>query len=59
MDRLNVSLNRQTKANYHVAIMAAMKLASKKLNRYYSLTDNSSIYRIAMGLAIFFVDILN
>ena len=27
-----------------------MKLASKKIDRYYSLTDPSSIYRIAMVL---------
>ena len=27
-----------------------MKLAEKKLNRYYSLTDLSSPYRIAMGM---------
>ena len=35
---------------YHPTIIAAMKLVSKKMDRYYSLTDSSPIYRIAMVL---------
>jgi hypothetical protein len=31
------------------AIRAALKLAKKTLNRYYSLTDASETYRVAMG----------
>lgn len=31
------------------AIRAALHLAKKTLNRYYSLTDRSETYRIAMG----------
>ena len=50
MDRLTDSLNTVTKKPYHVAIKAAMKLARAKMNRYYSLTDSSSAYRIAMVL---------
>jgi hypothetical protein len=50
MDRLTSSLNNTTKRPYHPAILAAMKLASKKMDRYYSLTDSSSTYRIAMVL---------
>jgi hypothetical protein len=50
MDKLNVTLNRQTKQTYHPAIQVAMKLASKTLNRYYSKTDEAAAYRIAMGL---------
>jgi hypothetical protein len=50
MDRLNVALNRQTKQPYHPAIKSVMKLAANKLNRYYSLTDNSTIYRVVMGM---------
>jgi len=50
MDRLDSHLNAATKAPYHPAILAAMKLARKKINRYYSLTDISSAYRIAMVL---------
>ena len=49
MDKLDNHLNPHTKQPYHPAIKAAMKLACKKINRYYSLTDLSSVYRIAMG----------
>ena len=34
------------------AIRAAANLAKKTLNRYYSLTDASETYRIAMGAFI-------
>jgi hypothetical protein len=49
MDRINNNLNCRTKKNFHPAIQVAMKLASKKLDRYYSMTDSSSVYRISMG----------
>jgi hypothetical protein len=49
MDTLNDTLNPKTKELYHPAILAAMKLARKKMDRYYSLTDDSAPYRIAMG----------
>ena len=38
--------------NAHVlepAIRAALKLAKRTLNRYYSLTDTSETYHVAMG----------
>lgn len=35
---------------YHPSLVAAMKLARKKMDRYYSLTDSSHVYRIAMVL---------
>jgi hAT family C-terminal dimerisation region len=50
MDRLTNSLNQQTGNAYHPSIIAAMKLARKKMDRYYSLTDASNAYRIAMVL---------
>jgi hypothetical protein len=50
MDKLDNGLNANTKQIYHPAIKAAMQLARAKMNRYYSITDNSSIYRIAMGV---------
>lgn len=31
------------------AIKASLELGKKTLNRYYSLTDSSEVYRIAMG----------
>jgi hypothetical protein len=49
MDKLNRGLNPQSKEAYHPAIKAAMRLARAKMNRYYSITDSSSAYRIAMG----------
>lgn len=50
MDRITSHLNYQTGKVYHPSIAAAMKLARKKMDRYYSLTDSSSTYRIAMVL---------
>ena len=32
------------------AIRAAVEVAKKTLNKYYSLTDSSELYRIAMGM---------
>jgi hypothetical protein len=49
MDRLENTLNAKTNTKYHSSILAAMKLARKKMDRYYGLTDLSSTYRIAMG----------
>ena len=34
---------------YSVAIKTALTISKKTLNRYYSKTDLSDIYRIAMG----------
>lgn len=50
MDRLTSTLRFNTKTPYHSAIAAAIRLARNKMNRYYSLTDYSSVYRIAMVL---------
>ena len=50
MDKLDTHLKPGTREPYHPAIQAAMKLARKKINHYYSMTDLSSVYRIAMGL---------
>jgi len=52
MDRLHNTLNPETKEKYHLSILVAMKLAQKKLDQYYSRTDLSSVYRIAMGKVI-------
>ena len=50
MDQLTETLNQQTGKAYHPVITAAMKLACKKMDRYYSLTDSSNTYHIAMVL---------
>ena len=49
MDKLEEHLKPGTQEPYHPAIQAAMKLVQKKINRYYSMTDLSSVSRIAMG----------
>ena len=49
MDKIDNHLNPTMKKPYHPAIQATMKLARKKLNRYYSMTDLSVAYWIAMG----------
>ena len=49
MDKLDNHLNPNMKKLYHPVIQAVMKLARKKINHYYSLTDLSSAYKIAMG----------
>lgn len=50
MDRITSQLNYETGKAYHPSLAAAIKLARKKMDRYYSLTDSSSTYRIAMVL---------
>ena len=35
--------------SYSPSIRAALGIAKKTLNRYYNATDNSEVYRIAMG----------
>jgi hypothetical protein len=50
MDKLNNHMNNvETKEEFRPAIQAAMKLARKKMDRYWKLTDNSNTYRIATG----------
>jgi hypothetical protein len=53
MDTLCGTLNPETKQQYHTSILAAIALARKKMNRYYSLTDEAAPYRIAMGKSPF------
>jgi hypothetical protein len=52
MDTLANTLDPETKKPYHPSILAAMALARKKMNWYYSLTDEAAPYRIAMGMSI-------
>ena len=35
--------------NYSSSIHATLKIGLKLLNKYYSITDNSEVYQIAMG----------
>ena len=50
MDHITKGLDPRTKKPYHPAIVAALKLARNKMNRYYSLTDTSIMYCIVMVL---------
>jgi len=50
MDWITSNLNTQTGKAYHSSLMVAMKLAHKKMDHYYSLTDSSNVYHIAMVL---------
>ena len=50
MDQITSNLNHQTGKSYHPSLAAAMKLACKKIDHYYSLTNSSNVYRIAMVL---------
>jgi hypothetical protein len=40
---------------FEPAIRAALGLAKKTLNRYYNLTDDAEVYRIAMGKFYFYI----
>jgi hypothetical protein len=52
MDILTNTLDPETKKPYHPLILAAMALAQKKMDHYYSLTDKAAPYQIAMGTSI-------
>jgi hypothetical protein len=55
MDRMHDSLLAAcNNENYSPAIRAALKIGMNLLNKYYSITDNSEVYRIAMSTLIFF-----
>ena len=50
MDHINKVLTSQSlDSDYHPVIHAALGLSKKVLNRYYSATDHSEVYHIAMG----------
>jgi hypothetical protein len=50
MDWITSNLDYQTGKAYHPSLAATVKLTHKKMDCYYSLTDSSSVYRIAMVL---------
>jgi len=51
MDHIDMVFTNAIKPNSdtHPAICYALLLAKKTLNKYYSLTDEAEVYRIAMG----------
>jgi hypothetical protein len=51
MDHIDTQLTTNAiDTSLNPTIRASMQLAKKTLNRYYSLTDDSEVYRIAMGM---------
>jgi hypothetical protein len=55
MDHIDECLtNDSLNENYEVSIRVATGLSKKVLNRYYSKTDQSELYRITMGADAFF-----
>ena len=51
MDHIDEVLSSQSLDHrYDVSICASLGLAKKTLNHYYSMTDMSEVYRIAMGM---------
>lgn len=50
MDKLDSHMNNvEMKEEFQPAIRAAIKLARKKMDRYWNLTDDSNMYHIATG----------
>ncbi|TFK59950.1 hypothetical protein BDN72DRAFT_729660, partial [Pluteus cervinus] len=51
MDHIDTHLaTAATSSSYSVAIKAALAIGKRMLNRYYSKTDHSEVFRIAMIL---------
>jgi len=50
MDKMDTELTAAVEnVEYSAALQAALSLGKKLLDKYYSLSDDSEIYRIAMG----------
>jgi hypothetical protein len=50
MDHIDEHLATASQNNdYLIAIRAALAIGKRTLNRYYNKTDQSEVYRIAMG----------
>lgn len=51
MDKMHAELTAAANNNeYSPALRAALSLGKSLLNKYYSLTDDSEVYRIAIGM---------
>jgi hypothetical protein len=51
MDRMHDNLTTACeKKDHSPALRAALKMGKGLLDKYYSLTDTSEVYRIAMGM---------
>jgi hypothetical protein len=53
MDKMHTELTAAAdNVDYSPALQAALSLGKTLLDKYYSLTDDSEVYRIAMGMYI-------
>jgi hypothetical protein len=60
MDRIDEVLATNTlDARYSLSIQATLTMGKKTLNRYYSKTDLSEVYRISMGMYLPFYNIMH
>jgi hypothetical protein len=50
MDRVDELLVEGSESRLHSAVKAAMALARQTMNKYYSKTDLSEVYRLSMGM---------
>ena len=56
MDKMHKELTAAAEnVEYSPALQAALSLGKNLLDKYYSLSDDSEIYRIAMGTFIMFL----
>jgi len=56
MDHLDkVFATNSLDTDYVMAIRASLAVGKRTINRYYSLTDSSKVYRIVMGEFLFIV----
>jgi hypothetical protein len=54
MDKMHTELTAAAEnVEYSPALQAALTLGKNLLNKYYSLSDDSEIYRIAIGMKHF------
>ena len=60
MDHIDTHLaTAATSSTYSVAIKAALAIGKRTLNRYYSKTDHSEVFRIAMGVSNYYLLLLS
>jgi hypothetical protein len=56
MDKMHAELSAAAEnVEYSPALLAALSLGKTLLDKYYSLTDDSEVYRIAMGVYIIII----
>jgi hypothetical protein len=53
MDRIDEMLDDSAGRTLHPSVKRGLAFAKKVINKYYSKTDVSNVYRIAMGKVLF------